>query len=171
MRIDQATQYDGEIETAAREWLPFLDWRQLKAQYWQESRLDSHAKSPVGAEGIPQFMPDTWDIDVMSSRQLSLPRDARPTDPEHSIRAGAWYMRKMWNAWTVRRTPVEQWKWALASYNAGMGNILKAQKEAEGSSAYADMIDALAEITGEENAAQTRDYIGKIVGFYQQLKG
>lgn len=40
--------------------MPGVDWRLLKAQYYQESHLKPNAVSPVGAAGVAQFMPATW---------------------------------------------------------------------------------------------------------------
>ncbi len=38
-----------------------IDWLLLKAQVKRESAFDPNARSPVGAVGLAQFMPATWD--------------------------------------------------------------------------------------------------------------
>jgi soluble lytic murein transglycosylase-like protein len=81
------TQYDKLIQAAAAKHLPDHDWRLLKAQYLAESRLDPSAVSPVGAQGIAQFMPGTWS-DV--AKELGYPADITPFDPEAAIPAGAY---------------------------------------------------------------------------------
>jgi len=53
-------QYDTHIQWALSLHFPTLDWRIYKALLWQESRFNAQAVSPVGAQGIAQFMPATW---------------------------------------------------------------------------------------------------------------
>lgn len=171
MRVTEHTTYDGEIEAAAREFLPFLDWHWLKAQLWQESMLDPSARSPVGAEGIGQFMPPTWKIDVMRARDLALPRDAKPTDPEHAIRASAWYDRQLWRQWSYPRPDEDRRRLMFAGYNAGFGNLLQAQRLSGGSVSYRAIMDALPAITGTENAAETTTYVERIERWYDELTG
>ena len=169
MRVTEATtQYDGDIEAAAKEFLPMLDWRWLKAQLWQESRFDPHAKSPAGALGIAQFMPRTW-LEAKGAEALRLPADAEPTDPEHAIRAAAWYDRKLWWSWRLRRPVQDRIDLMLASYNAGFGNLLRAQEIAHGAVHAVDILAALHEVTGTKNAAETRGYVRNINRWYKEL--
>jgi soluble lytic murein transglycosylase-like protein len=163
MRVTDVTQYDGDIEAAAHEFLPFLDWRWLKAQLWQESNLKPKAKSPVGAEGIAQFMPRTW-RDMLRAEGLGLPRDATPFDPEHAIRAAAYYDRQLWTAWRAPRPQRDRIDLMFASYNAGFGNLLRAQEHADGAVHSTDILGQLVKVTGRKNAAETLGYVSNIGG-------
>lgn len=72
-------------------------------------------KSPVGAVGIAQFMPPT-------AKEMGI----NPLDPVASINAAAKYLVKQYKL-------TGSWDRAVASYNWGAGNVLKAVK-AKGSS-------------------------------------
>lgn len=158
--------YDELIQNAAEDHLPGFDWRLLKAQLLAESALNPHAKSRAGAEGIAQFMPKTWD---QIAREMGLPKEATPYMPEFAIPASAYYMRKLWDAWTAERLPADRYCLALASYNAGMGNILKAQKKAGMVTDYKTIIRYLEQITGQVNSIETRNYVHHIFGLYSGL--
>lgn len=157
------SQYDKPIQQAAEKHLPGVDWRLLKAQYQAESLLDPNAVSPAGAQGIAQFMPRTWS-DV--SKALGYPADITPFDPEAAIPAGAFYMADMLDGWTAPRPEMDRYCLALASYNAGFGNLLKAQKVAGGANDYASIIRALPQVTGTKNASQTTAYVKRILHYW-----
>jgi len=53
----------------------------------------------------------------------------------------------------------------LASYNAGMGNLLKAQKKVGGKLLYKEIIQGLPEVTGK-HSKETIDYVQKILSYY-----
>jgi membrane-bound lytic murein transglycosylase MltF len=62
-----------------------VDWLLMAAQGYQESQLDQSARSPVGAIGVMQIMPETGkDLDVGDITQA-----------EPNINAGVKYMRYM----------------------------------------------------------------------------
>jgi soluble lytic murein transglycosylase-like protein len=159
------TQYDAAIKQAAEQYLPGYDWRLLKAQYLAESRLDPDAVSPAGAHGIAQFMPGTWS-DV--AKELGYPADITPFDPEAAIPAGAYYMAKLLNGWSAPRPDIDRYCLALASYNAGFGNLLKAQKAAGGANDYASIIKALPQVTGK-NAVETTTYVKRILNYWHGM--
>jgi membrane-bound lytic murein transglycosylase D len=74
-----------------------------------ESSFDSGARSPAGAMGLYQLMPDT-----AKRFGLSLwPRDQR-LQPEASARASARYLKFLHDRF-------QDWRLALAGYNAGEG--------------------------------------------------
>lgn len=73
---------------------------------WKESRFDHRAVSPVGAEGIAQFMPYT-------ARERGL---ADPFDVEQAIPASASFLADLKKAFG-------NWGLAAAAYNAGAGRV------------------------------------------------
>ncbi|MBP0613989.1 lytic transglycosylase domain-containing protein [Jiella sp. KSK16Y-1] len=73
---------------------------------WKESRFDEKARSPVGAEGIAQFMPYTAD-----ERGLSDPYDAA-----EAIRHSALYLADL-------RSELGNWGLAAAAYNGGINRV------------------------------------------------
>lgn len=148
--------YDAQIERAVKRWWPdYPDARAWKAQLWQESRLQPNAVSPVGAAGIAQFMPGTW-ADVV--RQMKLPRGASPHEAALAIEAGAYYMAVLRRQWSSPRAEHERHRLAQASYNAGLGNILKAQKRCGGAALWDDIATCLPAVTGK-HSRETISYV------------
>lgn len=162
------TEFDDTIQKYHTQYGLPNDWRLIKAQLFQESRLECDAASPVGAVGLAQFMPDTWTEYV---GKCSLPHGTKRTDATASIKCCCAYMSDLLRQWKAPRSDEDRYNLALASYNAGLGNILKAQKMAKNSPDYDKIISHLIFVTGQENAKQTRDYITKIRLYHQQLLG
>ena len=81
----------------------------------QESRFEKEIKSPVGATGLMQVMPDTgkWISPQIDLKEYSL------TDPEDNIILGTWYLDY------THDTYKNNSMLAIASYNAGPGNVSK----------------------------------------------
>ena len=141
-------------------------WEVLKAQYIQESGLRPDVDSPVGAAGIAQFMPGTW-ADV--SKRMGLPADATAYMPRYAIDAGAGYMARLRRNWSSPRPERDRHSLALASYNAGLGNILAAQRQAGGALASCPILSALPRVTGR-HAAETQGYVRRIWRYWRQLR-
>lgn len=160
------TKYDEQIKFAVSSyWQDFPKWKMYKAQLYQESLFELNATSPVGAMGIAQFMPRTW-IDI--SKRMKMPSWANAYMPRYAIDAGAYYMRILRNAWSAKRSISEKHRLALASYNAGLGNILKAQKLC-GNAIYWDEIKrCLKQVTGK-NSKETILYIERIEKWHSGL--
>lgn len=157
------SKYDWQIKKAARHYLPVTPWQMYKAQLIKESSLNARAVSPVGAKGLAQFMPGTW-RDV--SRQLGLV--GSPVDAEIAIPAGAYYMSSLRNMWRWPRPEEDRYNLALACYNAGCGNILKAQKLCDDVSLYEPIMECLPLVTGR-HAAETLGYAPRIREIYKGL--
>ena len=139
----------------------------LKAQAWTESDFREDVVSPVGAEGLFQFMPHTWEE---WKHKVNLP-GAKAKEAGASIRAGAAYMEWLQDRWLWNRTEKCRIELALASYNAGMGNIIKAQRESGMAVCWNDGIsDALPRVTGH-HAKETQDYVHRITTRYETLTG
>lgn len=79
----------------------------------QESRFEKEIKSPVGATGLMQIMPDTakWIAPQIKMKEYSL------TDPEDNIKMGTWYLNHTHDTFNNNSML------AIASYNAGPGNV------------------------------------------------
>lgn len=158
------SDYDELIRQAAEKHLPGYDWRLYKAQLWEESRLDPEALSPVGAKGIAQFMPETWD--EWSPRAGY--RGEHRTDPEASIMTGAMYLSYLISEWHWPRPLIDRHCLALASYNSGLGDILKAQRASGDKVLYAEIIEKLADVE-PDHAPETLGYVRKILSSYNGL--
>lgn len=157
-------RYDDQLQRAAARYLPGEDWRLLKAQFYQESRLDPAAVSPVGAAGLAQFMPGTWSE---VSRQLGY-GTVSPHLARYAIPAGAYYMGRLRAAWSAPRPPADRYSLALASYNAGLGSLLKAQRLAGGAAGYRPIAAKLPDVTGRYSA-ETLTYVRRIWRWWQLM--
>jgi soluble lytic murein transglycosylase-like protein len=113
--------------------------------------------SPVGARGIAQFMPETW-------REVHTELDLPPGSTPHqtiAIEAGAHYQARMMAIWVWDRPLRERWRLGLASYNAGAGNILAAQRACDGALLWSQIETCLPQITGH-HSRETRTYVRRI---------
>lgn len=93
--------------------------RQFKAQAIAESGLNATVISPVGAIGIMQIMPKTW---------KELTSIGNITSPRQNISMGILYDSKLFNQQVAERPLNDRLNFTFASYNAGLGNLLKCQK-------------------------------------------
>ena len=106
-----------------------------------ESSLNTSARSPVGAKGLFQFMPDT-----AKDLGLSTTLPDERTDPDKSARAAARYLRTL-------HSRFGNWALALAAYNAGQGRVARTLATRKATS-YTAIADAL--------PAETRMYVPKV---------
>ncbi|MFA7331096.1 MAG: transglycosylase SLT domain-containing protein [Candidatus Delongbacteria bacterium] len=142
-----------------------FDWRWWKAQAIAESALDSTAQSWCGARGVMQVMPGTWK-DMAPKLGLTNPWEVR-----QSIQAGIYYDARMWAIWKAPRPLVERMAFTLASYNAGAGNILKAQRLVAvnlNANEWTPVAVRLHLVTGK-NADETRGYVTRIRRLFPTL--
>jgi soluble lytic murein transglycosylase len=129
---------------------PFL----VAAVIRKESRYSPTAVSPTGARGLMQIMPDTAD---WASRQLGIEfHQDLLFDPEYNIRMGCWYLRRLQDTFPDN-LPV-----ALASYNAGQGNVGRWLKEG----VWNGELSHLNQIPFPE----TRIYVSKVLTYYRHYQ-
>ena len=115
-----------------------------------ESSFDRRARSPAGAAGLFQLMPDT-----AKRFGLSLwPRDQR-YQPEPSATASAQYLRCLYARF-------KDWRLALAAYNAGEGTVQKLLDRYKTRS-----YDAIA----EHLPAETQMYVPRVEAILLQREG
>ena len=100
-----------------------MDWIQLMAQGFQESGLNSDARSPSGAVGIMQILPAT-------AEWLEIPNYM---ETGGNIRAGAKYMSMQMKSFAKEPevSAQDRFFFALAAYNAGPGRLGKYRKKAK----------------------------------------
>jgi membrane-bound lytic murein transglycosylase F len=106
--------YDSLFTTVADEF--GLDWVMLTAIAAQESRFDPYSESWAGAVGLLQVLP----------RFSKIPKDSL-YDPEINVREGARIISEHLNHYSYLDS-TNQWKFALAAYNAGMGHVADARR-------------------------------------------
>ena len=104
-RVEAVARYDTLIRHHAIQHGIRADL--VRAVIQVESGFDPDARSPVGAMGLMQLMPET-------ARAL---RVVDPFDPGENVRAGVTYLRQLLNRYDGDATL------ALAAYNAGPGTV------------------------------------------------
>ncbi len=97
------------------------DWRLLSAVAYQESKFNPQAQSFGGAYGMMQFMPNT-------GPHYGVYPDS---DPLTQVMGGAMKLNADEKYWDMIKDPLQRKKFALASYNAGRGHIIDAQRLAK----------------------------------------
>lgn len=157
-------KYEIQFKTAFSRYMPGHDYRLLKAQCFQESRFDPRAVSPVGAAGLCQFMPFTW-----QEAKQALNFNDSAFSAHHNILAAAWYDSRMFRFWSSPRPLQDRYNLMFASYNAGAGNIHQAQKRCLLVPLFDDIMKCLPLVTGH-NARETSTYVQRINKYYGQLQ-
>jgi len=131
----------------------------LMAQGYQESRLDHSARSPVGAIGIMQVMPDT-------GRSLKV-GDIREIEP--NIHAGTKYLdilrRKYFDSPEI--DPIDRTYFSFAAYNAGPGNIHRMRMLAKAQGLDPDVwFDNVELVTLQHIGREPVQYVSNISKYY-----
>lgn len=117
---NRISEYDDIIKLNANKF--DFDWRLIASVIFQESQYDTSAESWTGAQGLMQLLPET----------AAKFGDGNLSDPNFNIYAGCSYLSKLQNYWTPKITDRnEALKFALASYNVGLGHVLDATRLAE----------------------------------------
>jgi membrane-bound lytic murein transglycosylase F len=137
---------------------PHIDWYWFKAQGIAESGLRPSANSPVGALGIMQIMPATY-----AEIKEKNPHFTHIKEPRWNIAAGIFYDRMLYRKWQKGLPTQERLAFAMASYNAGYGNILKAFRRAQGKVAEVKQWKQVAPYAPRE----TRHYVRRIKGLME----
>jgi soluble lytic murein transglycosylase len=146
--------------------LPFIQWRHVRAlademdidPYLvlavarQESTFRPALRSHAGASGMMQVMPRTasWLAEV--DGRVHPEHADHLMDPYSSLRMGAVYIRRMLNFWDGDVVK------ALASYNAGPGNVRKWVNRNPGQSTH-DFIESIP-------FSETKDYVKRVTANY-----
>ena len=141
------------------------NWRLLYELAFAESSFRPNVQSHVGAIGLLQVMPATYQEIQQHLADLS----DNLADPSDNIRAGAFYLRTQYNIWQAQRPEPDRVRLALASYNAGAGHLIAAQQVADGSPYWQDIAKQLHTQTGS-HAPGTIKYAESIWERYDAAK-
>ena len=108
--------YDDVIQKVAAEYN--WDWRFLSALIYQESKFKRNQESFAGAYGLMQFMPGTGPAYGVFP----------DSSPEVQIKGGMKKLMKNYQDWEDISDSIQRLKFTIASYNAGLGHVLDAQR-------------------------------------------
>ncbi len=120
----------------------------------EESRFDQAVKSPAGAYGLMQLMPQTaYRLD--KSLNLGIRRPSQLTDPKNNIQLGSFYLRSLLDEF-------HSLAHMLAAYNAGELAVRSWQQRFD----YRSIDEFIEDIPYNE----TRNYVKKVLTSYFQYK-
>lgn len=134
---------------------PFL----VAAVIRTESKFTAQARSPKGAMGLMQMMPETatWVAGQMDDPDFTT--DSLD-NPEISIKLGTWYLASLKKEFNNNEILM------LAAYNAGRGNVKQWMRQYGWTMSFQD----IEQIPFQE----TREYVGKVLrsqAHYRELYG
>ena len=161
-RYNRVVKYDKYFSKYSKRYFGVnFDWLYFKAQAVAESRLKEKAKSRVGAVGVMQIMPKTFE--EISRKNPSIKGSRK--QPRWNIAAGIYYDRMLWKVWEADRPFQDRINFMLGSYNAGTRNIFKAQRIAKkkglNMNLWQSIEKTLPKVTGKRSV-ETIGYISKI---------
>lgn len=137
-------QYQSQVDAAAK--ALGVDPAVVATQIDDESGFDPNARSPVGAEGIAQFMPGTWATWGHGS----------PWNPDDAFAAYTAYMGHLLKQFNGSLRD------ALAAYNAGPNNLRAGY-------GYADKIIKQAGAQNVHGGASDQSLFGQLIQLPDQV--
>lgn len=134
---------------------PFL----IAAVIRTESKFNTKARSPKGAIGLMQMMPETanWVAEQMEYNDFDV---AKLEDPEVIINMGTWYMSSLKKEFKGNEVLM------LAAYNGGRGNVKQWMGKYNWTMSFSDV--------EKIPFLETREYVSKVLHSkkrYQELYG
>ncbi len=154
--LEEEHDYDV-VAYPVPEWIPDSSWKVDKALVLalirQESSFKPEAKSPAGAKGLMQLMPNTA---YHITKDISLKRNSNKLlKPDVSLELGQRYVDYLMQKTFINGNLF----YMMTAYNAGPGNLAKWQKK----TAYHDDPLLFIEIIP---SAETRVYIERVMANY-----
>ncbi|MBN6060435.1 transglycosylase SLT domain-containing protein [Aggregatibacter actinomycetemcomitans] len=139
------------------------------AQIHQESQWKTTALSPVGAQGLAQFMPKTADWISALYPELA---DNQPYNPDWALRALVHYNRFNYERITAR-TECDRMAFMLSAYNGGLGWVQKDKRKAREQGldplTYWQNVELVNSGRSRANFAENRGYPQSIIYCWQPL--
>ena len=131
-----------------------------------ESNLVPDAKSHVGARGVMQLMPSTF-----QEIQTRNPELESIDHPEWNIAAGICYDRTLWKLWNDHPTDGDRVNFMLGSYNAGRRTLLRAQDSARQRSLDHRFWTSITEVAPSVSGWRYRETLGYVTKIETNLTG
>jgi membrane-bound lytic murein transglycosylase MltF len=136
-----------------------MDWMLMAAQGYQESRLDHSVRSPVGAIGVMQVMPET-------GKELKV---GDVTILEPNIHAGVKYLRSIVDRYYANEPmdDLNRMLFGFAAYNAGPGRVRQLRREAIERGLDPNVwFNNVERIASERIGRETVTYVSNIYKYY-----
>ena len=148
--------YNALVTNTCRELM--LDPFYVFALIRQESKFQTKATSSKAAQGLMQITPETarW-ICLRTKRPY---REGMLSTPAINISMGCWYVDYLLKKFSHKAT---RHKWALAAYNAGLGNAERWMKRWKAAGRKGSVVDY---ITYKE----TKDYVTRVTNSWHTYK-
>lgn len=149
-----SSQYDHDFRKYSKRYFgPFFDWHWFKAQAIVESTLSVRAQSPIGATGLMQITPHTYKHLIRANN----PHFGSLNNPRWNIAGGIWYDHYLYSSqYWAKLAARQRLYFAFASYNAGLGGVLKACRRVP------DKVTTWSQVAPYA-AHETRDYVARII--------
>lgn len=139
------------------------------AQIHQESQWKTTALSPVGAQGLAQFMPKTADWISLLYPELA---DNQPYNPDWALRALVRYNRYNYEQINAR-TECDRMAFMLSAYNGGLGWVQRDKRKAKAQGLdpliYWQNVELVNSGRSRANFAENRGYPKRIIYRWQPL--
>ncbi len=137
------------------------------AQIHQESQWNLRAVSPVGAQGLAQFMPATSKWIAAQYPELAA---NNPFNPSWAMRALVQYNRWHWQRISAA-TDCDRWAFVLSAYNGGLGWVQRDKAKAKAAGVdplrYWGAVEHINAGRSRANFAENRGYPKRIIYHWQ----
>lgn len=152
--------YDKMLQEAAQK--AGYDWRMLSAIAHTESNFQPNAKSPVGAIGLMQIMPNT-------ARNFGV-EATEAVDPMVNIDLAVKVLKTIEQTLRFGAAPEdEKLRIMLAGYNAGIGSLIESRKIAVSNGVNHNNWEQLKNY-GAVNNPETKKFVEKVIAKYNHYK-
>lgn len=144
---DSVLEHEADISEAALRY--DIDPNLLAIMVLVESNGKRTARSPRGARGLMQLMPETA-AGIAAARGLADHTEARLEEPAYNLDMGAWFLAQQFDQFGKGRSTADGISWAAAAYNGGPTRVRK-------------VLEGSAELSKE-----TTQYRARVVSLWEQ---
>ncbi|WP_350317208.1 transglycosylase SLT domain-containing protein [Pectobacterium aroidearum] len=167
-----ARRYQSELTRNARVvWGLDAPVATFAAQIHQESTWKTNARSPVGAQGLAQFMPatSTWIAGIYRAELGA----NQPYNPAWAMRALVRYNLWHWQRISATASNCDRMAFTLSAYNGGLGWVQRdrqlATQRGLDSSRYWEQVERVNAGRSAANFRENRGYPDRIIHRWQPL--